>query len=252
MSILLNAQNINKTYILGVGNTNHVLKDISLQVSKGDFVSVMGPSGSGKSTLLYSISGMDRVDSGSVELCGSKITEMSEVELSSFRLNKIGFIFQKHSLLKNLNILDNIVLPAFMAKKATRQEIVERAKELMALTGISELENNDITEASGGQLQRVAICRALINNPDIIYGDEPTGALNSKAATEVMDILAKLNQNGTTIVLVTHDSKVAMKTNRVLFMKDGVIVGEKYLGQYNYENAKREEELSSWLSQLGL
>jgi len=253
MKTILEARKLNKTYAIGRNNSQHVLRDIDLSIRQGEFMSVMGPSGSGKSTLLYNISGMDKVTSGSVKLDGTELTEMTEEELSSFRLRKMGFIFQQSYLLKNLNILDNIVLPAFKANKESRKAILQRAKELMEQTGISGLEDNDITQASGGQLQRAAVCRALINNPEIIFGDEPTGALNSKATGEVMDILARINRGGATIMLVTHDAKVAAQTGRVLYMRDGVIAGEKELGKLeNHSEIKaRESGLIDWLSNMG-
>lgn len=253
MRNILEARKVNKTYITGKGNTQQVLQDINISIGEGEFVSVMGPSGSGKSTLLYNISSMDKATSGSIQFCGEELTTMSEDALSALRLRKMGFIFQQSNLLKNLNILDNIILSAFMAKHESRQVIMERARKCMEQTGISELADNDITQASGGQLQRVAICRALINNPDIVFGDEPTGALNSKATGEVMDILANINRAGTTILLVTHDAKVAAKTERILFMADGVIAGEKQLGKYqkNSDIKSRESQLSEWLSQMG-
>lgn len=253
MKNILAAKGINKVYEISKGNTQQVLRDVDISIGEGEFVSVMGPSGSGKSTLLYNISGMDKATSGSIWFCGSELTSMSEDKLSALRLQKMGFIFQQSNLLKNLNILDNIILSAYMAKSESREAIVKRAKKLMSQTGISALADNDIMQASGGQLQRVAICRALINNPDIVFGDEPTGALNSKATSEVMDILAELNRAGTTIMLVTHDAKVAAKTERVLFMTDGVIAGEKRLGKYQNDSdiKTRESQLSAWLSQMG-
>ena len=165
----------------------------------------------------------------------------------------MGFIFQQIHLLKNLSIFDNIILSAYMAARSTHQEIKERAEALMEKVGIDQLATNDITQASGGQLQRVAICRALINNPDIIFGDEPTGALNSKAAEEIMEILIGLNESGTTILLVTHDVKVAAKTERILYMIDGQLVAEQRMGKYKKEvdNIKaREEKLSTWLLKM--
>lgn len=253
MKNILVAKGINKVYEISKGNAQQVLRDVDISIGEGEFVSVMGPSGSGKSTLLYNISGMDKATSGSIWFLGADLTSMSEDALSALRLQKMGFIFQQSNLLKNLNILDNIILSAFMAKSESRETIVKRAKKLMSQTGISALADNDITQASGGQLQRVAICRALINSPDIVFGDEPTGALNSKATGEVMDILAELNRAGTTIMLVTHDAKVAAKTERVLFMSDGVIAGEKRLGKYqkNSDVKTRESQLSAWLSQMG-
>ncbi|KUO51091.1 MAG: ABC transporter ATP-binding protein [Desulfitibacter sp. BRH_c19] len=255
MKYILDAKALNKIYSVDKDNSQQVLKDVNLQINEGEFVAVMGPSGSGKSTLLYNISGMDKMTTGSVVFNGREISTLPEEELSKLRLNKMGFIFQQSYLLKNLSILDNIILSAYKAKNSSRKTINKRAVELMKKTGITELANNDITQASGGQLQRVSICRALINNPDIVFGDEPTGALNSKATDEVMDILADINHAGTTILLVTHDAKVAAKTERVIFMLDGSIVSEEYLGKYkkeNHDKKMREEKLSSWLMKMGL
>lgn len=254
MKGILEARKLNKFYSMGKDNKQQVLKDIDLDIMQGEFVSVMGPSGSGKSTLLYNVSGMDKITAGSIKFCGQDISTLPEEKLSELRLSKMGFIFQQSNLLKNLNLFDNIILSAYLKKGESRQKVNDRANKLMKHMGIDDLADNDITQASGGQLQRVAICRALINNPAIVFGDEPTGALNSKATGEVMDILADINQSGTTIMLVTHDAKVAAKTERVLFMADGVISGEKVLGKYKKEkgDAKaRESQLSVWLSQMG-
>jgi putative ABC transport system ATP-binding protein len=251
---MLEVKQLNKIYSSSNGSSQHVLKDIHLAIKDGEFVSVMGPSGSGKSTLLYTISGMDKITSGSVRFGTKEISTLSEEQLSKLRLHSMGFIFQQSSLLRNLNIFDNIILSAYVAKIDSRQSINKRAKELMKRMGIAKLSNHDITEASGGQLQRVAICRALINNPTIVFGDEPTGALNSKAANDVMDILTTINQAGTTIMLVTHDVKVAARTERVLFMLDGEIVAETYLGKTEktkHDMKTRENKLSKWLSQMG-
>ncbi|OIJ21520.1 ABC transporter ATP-binding protein [Anaerobacillus alkalidiazotrophicus] len=252
MKTILEAKGLNKVY--GSDQKNTVLKNVNLEIVEGEFVSVMGPSGSGKSTLLYNISGLDQMTAGTVILEGQDVSFLSEKDLSRLRLHKIGFIFQQIHLLKNLSIFDNIILSAYLAKEDSRKEINKRAIELMKQTDIAELADHDITQASGGQLQRVAICRALINNPPIIFGDEPTGALNSKAAGEIMDILANINDSGTTILLVTHDIKVAAKTERVIYMLDGQIVSEKQLGKYKKEvnNIKeREAKLSKWLSGMG-
>lgn len=253
MKNILEAKKINKVYEISKGNSQQVLRDVDISIGEGEFVSVMGPSGSGKSTLLYNISGMDKATSGSIKFCGEELTAMSEDNLSALRLQKMGFIFQQSNMLKNLNIFDNIILSAYIKKGESRRTINERALKLMEQTGIAQLVDNDITQASGGQLQRAAICRALINNPKIVFGDEPTGALNSKATNEVMEILADINSTGTTIMLVTHDAKVAAKTQRVLFMTDGVIAGEKRLGKYQKDSdiKTRESQLSAWLSQMG-
>lgn len=253
MNNILEANELCKAVAVS-SSSQSILKNVNLQIKQGEFISVMGPSGSGKSTLLYNISGMDRATSGSVRFNGQEISALSEKELSRLRLTKMGFIFQQFHLLKNLCIFDNIIFSAYLANHTSRKEINQRALDLMEKAGIAQLAQNDITQASGGQLQRVAICRALINQPDIVFGDEPTGALNSKSASEIMDLLAEINQAGTTILLVTHDVKVAAKTERVLFMLDGNIVAEKYLGKYCKEkddSKAREEKLSGWLFGLG-
>lgn len=253
MDNILEVKKLNKIFN-GNKNKNHVLKDVSLDIQKGEFLSVMGPSGSGKSTLLYNISGMDRMTSGSVIFNNMKIENLSEEELSSLRLNKMGFIFQQIHLLKNLTIMDNIIASAFLSGKRGRKEIIKKASALMEKTGIGQLADNDITMASGGQLQRAAICRALMNDPEIIYGDEPTGALDSRSSHEIMSILADINSSGTTILLVTHDVKVAAKTERIIFMTDGKIAGEfrpGKCGSNEDECISREEALFAWLIEMG-
>lgn len=254
MNNIIEAKELSKTYVVTNNNHQNILKNVNLKIEEGEFITVMGPSGSGKSTLLYNISGMDRMTSGSVIFNGQEISSLSEKELSRLRLNKMGFIFQQIHLLKNLSIFDNIIFSAYLAKNGSRKQINQRALELMEKAGIAELANNDITQASGGQLQRVAICRALINQPYIVFGDEPTGALNSQSACEIMEMLAEINRSGTTILLVTHDVKVAAKSERVLFMLDGKLVAENLLGKYKPENndiKAREEKLSRWLLKLG-
>ena len=255
MGVLLEAKELSKSYASGPNDGQQVLKKVNLQIRKGEFIAVMGPSGSGKSTLLFNLSGMDRASSGSVTFGGEDICSFSEKRLSELRLTKMGFIFQHIHLLKNLSLFDNIVLSAYLAKRSSRKSINARALEYMRKSGIDELAGKSITQASGGQLQRVAICRALINQPEIVFGDEPTGALNSKSAGEIMDLLADINEAGTTILLVTHDVKVAAKTERVLFMLDGSLVAERNLGKYRKDKGDvkaREEDLAGWLANLGL
>ncbi|MEK5027518.1 ABC transporter ATP-binding protein [Paenibacillus sp. FSL M7-1046] len=250
---ILETKGLNKTFSNGQGTQQPVLKEINLQIPQGEFTAVMGPSGSGKSTLMYTLSGMDTMTAGSVLFKGQEISALSETELAALRLHSMGFIFQQMHLLKNLNIRDNIILSAYRAKKTSRRAINARAADLMKRTGISALADRGITEVSGGQSQRVAICRALINQPDILFGDEPTGALNSKAAGEIMEILGEINRSGTTILLVTHDAKVAAGAERVLYMLDGRMASEHWLGKYHKEKGdlkQREEKLSSWLRTL--
>ncbi|KAB8126108.1 ABC transporter ATP-binding protein [Gracilibacillus oryzae] len=254
MSNILVARNINKKVPLGKDNELHILKNVNLEIEEGEFISVMGPSGSGKSTLLYNISSMDRITSGSVEFKGSEISKRNEEELAKMRLKNMGFIFQDINLLKNLSVIDNMMFPALVSKDADKNAVNQKARKLLEMTGIEKLADNNITQGSGGQLQRVGICRALINDPDIIFGDEPTGALDSKATEEIMSILADVNQNGTTVMLVTHDAKVAAKTERILLMKDGNLVAEKKLGKYTAKHddiKEREESLMKWLVEKG-
>ena len=231
----------------------NVLDGVSVEINQGEFVAVMGPSGSGKSTLMFALSGMDAVDSGKVAFDGKELSSLSENELADVRRTKMGFVFQQPTLLKNLNILDNIILPSMRDNGKNGKPLAEKAKMLMEQTGIAGLENRDITQASGGQLQRVGICRALMSNPKVIFGDEPTGALNSKSASEIMEILAEIHRSGTTIILVTHDIKVAAKTEKVLFLHDGKIAGEYVTGKYDGTEDSlraREECLTAWLSDL--
>ena len=250
--MILKATDVSKSFPIENMEPQHVLKNIQLTINKGEFVSVMGASGSGKSTLLYTISGMMQPSAGTVEFAGEQLNTLTEEQLTSVRLNKMGFVFQQANLLKNFNLKENIILSAYLGKKESQKEIDKRAVQLMKQTGVHQLASKDITQASGGQLQRVSICRALINKPEIIFGDEPTGALNSKSASEIMMLFNEINQNGTTILLVTHDAKVASKTERILFMADGEIVSEKYLGKMKDESTlkEREEQVAKWLNGL--
>ncbi|MEO3946355.1 ABC transporter ATP-binding protein [Gorillibacterium sp. CAU 1737] len=220
-----------------------VLDGVSVQIGEGEFVAIMGPSGSGKSTLLFALSGMDGVDGGRVVFTGRNLSTLKEQELSDLRRTSMGFVFQQPTLLKNLNLLDNIMLPSMRDNRKHAAQIAEKAKGLMKRAGIAELEKRDVTQASGGQLQRVGICRALMCDPKIIFGDEPTGALNSKAAQEIMDMLTAINEEGTAILLVTHDAKVAARAERILFMRDGNIRDERRLAKYTGTGIEDRVEL---------
>lgn len=240
---ILLAQDLTKAFD---GTT--VLHGVDLQIREGEFVAVMGPSGSGKSTLLYTISGMDRMTSGSVRFAGQELADLDQKQLARLRLTAMGFIFQHVYLLKNLRLLDNVVLPAYLAGLAPRRELNRRALALMERTGVAELADRDVSEASGGQLQRVGICRALMNAPTILFGDEPTGALDSSAAAEVMDLLGELAAEGTTVLLVTHDTKVAARTDRLLYMVDGRIVADRENGRYEGTGLdQRHADVTEWL-----
>lgn len=261
MAEALKVTDLSKTYITNK-RQNNVLKNVNFTIDKGEMMAVMGPSGSGKSTLLYSVSGMDRPTAGEVTLVGKNITALKERELASVRLNEMGFIFQQMHMLKNLSVMDNILLPAYQSdkKNRSRQEINEYCRILMRKLGISDIADNDVTEVSGGQLQRACICRSLINEPEIIFADEPTGSLNRSASEDVLKELNRLNDEGTTIMLVTHDMKVAAKCSRIIYIVDGNIKGELKFGKLEQDDAvsdneaqikDRERKLNSWLNDMG-
>ena len=220
MAKILEVTDLCKTYITNK-RQNNVLRNVNFSVDEGEMVAVMGPSGSGKSTLLYTVSGMDNMTAGKVLFGGKDISALKPTELASLRLDEMGFIFQQMYMLKNLSVLDNIILPARQSKNNMLS-----AKEKLA-----------------------CICRSMINNPKMIFADEPTGALNRQSSNEVMEELCKINADGTTIMLVTHDAKVAAKCSRVLYIVDGNIQGE--YNNTELEERKRERALNNWLLEQG-
>ena len=253
MAALLEVKDLCKTYVINK-RQNNVLRNVNFTVEDGEMVAIMGPSGSGKSTLLYAVSGMDSATSGTILFNGKDITKLGGNELAALRLDERGFIFQQMYMMKNLTILDNIVLPAMESKKTeeSKKEKMKRGEELMRKLDIIEVADNDINEVSGGQLQRACICRSMINKPKVLFADEPTGALNRNASNEVMDELVKLNKEGTTLIMVTHDAKVAAKCSRVLYIVDGNIKGEyKSPTGTDVQEKERERMLNNWLLELG-
>lgn len=231
---------------------NGILNNVSFDVKKGELLAIMGPSGSGKSTLLYHVSGLEHIEEGQVILGGTSIGEMTEDDLADFRLKKTGFVFQHMNMMTSLNILDNILLPAYHAcrTKTEKGQKKEQALALMKKLKIDSLANRDISKVSGGQLQRACICRSLINNPEVLFADEPTGALSRSNAMDIMAELQRLSDEGTTILMVTHDSKVASFCDRVLYLLDGSIKGE-LLFSGSEKQTEKEEQIVSWLQQLG-
>ena len=251
--MLLKLKNVKKNYKINKNEVQEVLKDINLTLKSGEFVCIYGESGSGKSTLLYTVSGMDKATCGKIVFDGVNITNLKQDKLADIRLNEMGFIFQQMYMMKNLTVLDNIALPSIRSKKEkiSRKEKIKKAEDLMRKLDIIKIADNDINEVSGGQLQRACICRSMINNPKIIFADEPTGSLNRTSSLEVMEELVKLNQEGTTIMMVTHDPKIAAKCSRVLYIIDGNIQGELDLKVSDAENDERERKLNNWLMKLG-
>lgn len=254
METILEVKDLCKTYVVNK-RQNNVLKNVTFEIKQGEMVAVMGPSGSGKSTLLYTVSGMDRLSAGEICFNGQNLHKLNERSMADLRLDEMGFIFQQMYMLKNLTVFDNIVLPAIQSKKniATKKEKIAYAEALMRKLGIIELADNDITEVSGGQLQRACICRSMMNHPKLIFADEPTGALNRASSDEVMKELVNINVEGTTLMLVTHDVKVAARCTRVIFLVDGNIKGEYNLERYKDEAELKEREriLNGWLLEMG-
>ena len=249
-SKVLDVKDLCKTYVIDEFS-NNVLQNVSFSMEEGEFVSIMGPSGSGKSTLLYTVSGMDDMTSGSVSFDGEDISDLDRKSMAKVRLNKMGFVFQQMYMMKKLNILDNIILPGYQAKLKSRYEVNKDAEALMRRLGIIETADRYITEVSGGQLQRACLCRSLINNPKMIFADEPTGALNQKASIEVIRELVNANRAGTSIMMVTHSEKVASYSERIIFLVDGNIQGELCLGKLESDDdiPVRERKLRNWLQE---
>jgi putative ABC transport system ATP-binding protein len=251
-AVTLESHELSKTYFSTEPPTE-VLRGIDLSVRAGEFLVVMGTSGSGKSTLLYSISGMDRPTSGNVTLEGRELTSLGDTEMSKVRLTRMGFVFQQPHFLSNLNVRDNVLLPALKAApRHGREAAISRVDVLMERFGIAPIRSHGITQVSGGQLQRASICRALAGEPSVLFADEPTGALNSSKTAEVMDAFTEVHRGGTTIVMVTHDPGVAVRGERVIYLRDGAVVAEREIGRWEPDTAhRREDVLLAWLRDLG-
>lgn len=252
--VILKAEKLCKSFSTG-GNQQHVLRNLDLEIYRGDFTVLMGCSGSGKSTLLYALSGMDKPSMGKVIFKKQVISQLGSDELAVFRRKNCGFVFQSMYLLEDMDLVDNILTSALLVDKNKRKkkETVEEIKSLLKQVGLTKEDFNKFPpQLSGGEAQRVGIVRALINKPQVIFADEPTGALNSAAGKEVLDIFSKVNEEGQSIVMVTHDIKTALRGNRILYMKDGVICGEQTLGTYTGENlGERRNKLQAFLEEMG-
>lgn len=248
--ILLKTDKLCKTFSNG-GRQQHVLKNIDLELYRGDFTVIMGASGAGKSTLLYALSGMDTPDLGTITFGDKIISDLSQDGLAVFRRERCGFVFQQIYLIEGMSVTDNVLSAGLLVNK-DKKAVAARAKELFAAVGISEETQKKFpTQISGGEAQRVGIVRALINSPEILFADEPTGALNSKTGLDVLDTLTAFNERGQSIVMVTHDMRSARRGNRIIYLKDGVIMGECDLGKYVHGDAERHERLSAFLKDMG-
>ncbi len=248
--ILLKTENLSKSFSVG-GVMQHVLKNIDLALYEGDFTVIMGASGAGKSTLLYAVSGMDTPTLGTIAFGDKEISKFSQDELAVFRREHCGFVFQQIYLIDGMSLMDNVLAAGLLVSKDKRA-VVERAKKLFASVDIpEEMYGKFPTQISGGEAQRVGIVRALINTPEILFADEPTGALNSQTGLDVLNTLTEFNEQGQSVVMVTHDMRSARRGNRILYLKDGVILGECNLGKYKHNDMERHEKLSAFLSEMG-
>ncbi len=249
--IIVQAKDLSKSYSNN-GLQNHVLRNINLEIYKEDFTVIMGSSGSGKSTLLYNLSGMDTPTGGEVYFQNQRIDQLSEKKLAKLRRGSIGFVFQQIHLVSNLSIYENVTVPGYLLKKLSRKEVENKAVTLLEKTGVKELMQRLPSQVSGGQQQRVAVARALINDPPLLFADEPTGALNSKLGREILNILTDLNRNKQSILMVTHDIKAAIRANRIVYLQDGHIAGEIRLDSYMLDaELPREQEILAWLTRKG-
>lgn len=253
---ILSTRCLSKTYVAD-GVQTHVLGNVNIELYRGDFTSIMGPSGSGKSTLLYCISGMDAPTSGQVVFEGEDITRFDEERLSTIRAQSFGFVFQTANLVSNLTLYENVAVPGYLKRGRNAAETRNTVNDLIGRMGLSEIASHLPSQASGGQKQRCAVARAVVNEPAIVFADEPTGALNRANSIEVLDLLCELNRDGIGILMVTHDVCSAVRGNRVLYFEDGAVRGELDLPPWDPELSEneayvceREAMVNSWLSSL--
>lgn len=248
--VLIKGENISKVFEKNDAKTQ-VLNQVNIDIYEGDFTIIMGSSGAGKSTLLYGLSGMDSITKGVVSYKGKKITDLSEKQMAKLRSEDFGFIFQEIQLVSNLSLFENVAVPGYINKKYEVKDVEKRAKELLREMGVERAENRLPSQISGGEAQRGAVARAMINDPGIIFADEPTGALNKANTERVLDLLSELNKKGQSILMVTHDLRGAIRGNRILYLEDGKILDELRMPAYSKDSGKeREEKISEWLSSL--
>lgn len=247
---LIRTERLSKSFS-NKGAMQHVLRNMDLEIYKGDFTVIMGASGAGKSTLLYALSGMDTPTLGTISFGEAVISDFESDQLAVFRKEHCGFVFQQIYLIDSMSVLENVLAAGLLVSK-DKKAVVSRAKELFAAVGIpEETQRKFPTQISGGEAQRAGIVRALINSPEILFADEPTGALNSKAGLDVLDTLTRFNESGQSVVMVTHDMRSARRGNRILYIQDGVVMGECDLGAYKPNDKARHEKLSAFLAEMG-
>lgn len=247
---ILSAKGLCKSFAHNGGQI-HILSHVDMELYEGDFTVIMGASGSGKSTLLYALSGMDRATAGQVIYGEKDLVKMNEKGLASLRHTDFGFIFQQMHLVSNLSLFENIAVPGYLNKGKSAAQVKERTERLLEQMGISHIKTHLPSQVSGGEQQRCAIARAVINEPKLLFADEPTGALNRKNTTEVLNLLTELNRSGQSILMVTHDMRAALRASRILYIADGKIIGDMTLPPYSAEDEKsRETQVSAWLNSM--
>ncbi|MCM1560567.1 MAG: ABC transporter ATP-binding protein [Butyrivibrio sp.] len=248
--VLLSAEGLCKQFHQGAGK-EQILKEIDVDIYKGDFTVVMGSSGAGKSTLLYALSGMDSITSGKVLYRGEEISRYKERQMALLRSREFGFVFQQTHLVSSLSLFENVAVAGYLDRGKDTKVVRRKAGELLNRMGVEKAKDRFPSEISGGEAQRAAIARAVINEPGILFADEPTGALNKRSTDEVLDLLTELAGNGQSILMVTHDIRAAVRGTRILYLEDGKILDEMEMGVYRETEAKeREKKLSEWLSAL--
>lgn len=248
---VLRTEKLCKSFSNG-GTQQHVIKNLDLEIMEGDFTVIMGASGSGKSTLLYALSGMDRPTLGKIYFGGTEIQDCSNDQLAVFRRGNCGFVFQSIYLLDNQTVLDNVLTGAYAVQKNS-PALIKKVKDTLARLGLDEqMQKKYPNQLSGGEAQRVGIARAVINDPKILFADEPTGSLNSATSKEVLDIFTQVHENGQSIVMVTHDIKTALRGTRTIYLRDGSIVGEHRMPPYGSDDIKeRRSALTAFLDEMG-
>ncbi len=251
VSSILRTEKLSKSFSNG-GTQQHVIKNLDLAIREKEFTVIMGASGSGKSTLLYALSGMDKPSLGKIYFGEEDISKYNNDELAMFRRKNCGFVFQSIHLLENMNVLDNVLTGALVVQKNSK-ELVAKTKELLKKVGIDEQAWKKYpNQLSGGEAQRVGVVRAIINDPRILFADEPTGNLNSASSQDVLDIFTEINKSGQSIVVVTHDLKTALRGDRVIFLRDGTICGDHSMAKYGSDDMKqRRNELQTFLDDMG-
>lgn len=228
-----------------------MLKNLNIEILEGDFTIIMGASGSGKTTLLYALSGMDKPTLGDIFFDEEKISSYSSDKLAMFRRDHCGFIFQQNYLLDNMSVLDNCLASGLLLQK-NKKEVTKKAQEMLLQMGLKEGDLKKFpNQLSGGEAQRCAVARGLMNDPMILFADEPTGALNSSSSESVLNLLTQINNQGQSIVMVTHDLKSARRGSRILYLKDGIICGECNLEKFSVENTERNKILDDFLTEMG-